>query len=39
MLEYAHDCPVLTDDDFSMDPHWHRMDSTVKSTTFWHSGA
>jgi hypothetical protein len=32
--KYALDCLVLTDDDFSMDPHWHRMDCTVKSWVF-----
>jgi hypothetical protein len=29
--KYALDCLMLTNDDFSTDPHWHRMDCTVKS--------
>lgn len=34
VTKYALDGLVLTDDDFSMDPHWHRMDRTVKSWLF-----
>jgi hypothetical protein len=31
VTKYALDCP---DDDFSMDPHWHRMDCNVMSWLF-----
>jgi hypothetical protein len=31
VAKYALDCLVLSDDDFSTDPHWHHMDCTVKS--------
>jgi hypothetical protein len=34
VTKYALDCLVLTDDDFSTDPHWHRMDCTIKSWLF-----
>ncbi|XP_062213631.1 uncharacterized protein LOC133914559 [Phragmites australis] len=34
VTKYALDCLVLSDDDFSMVPHWHRMDCTVKSWLF-----
>jgi uncharacterized membrane protein YgcG len=34
VTKYSLDSLVLTDDDFSTDPHWHRMDCTVKSWLF-----
>jgi hypothetical protein len=34
VTKYALDCLVLTDDDFSMDPHRCRMDCIVKSGLF-----
>jgi hypothetical protein len=34
VTKYDLDSLVLTDDDFSTDPHWHRMDCTVKSWLF-----
>jgi hypothetical protein len=34
VTKYGLDSLVLTDDDFSIDPHWHRMDCTVKSWLF-----
>ncbi|XP_062185472.1 uncharacterized protein LOC133889047 [Phragmites australis] len=34
VTKYALDCLVLSDDDFSTDPHWRRMDCTIKSWLF-----
>lgn len=34
MSKYALDCLVLCDDNFITNPHWHRIDCTVKSWLF-----
>jgi hypothetical protein len=34
VTKYGLNSLVLTDDDFSTDPHWHRIDCTVKSWLF-----